>query len=172
MKRWRLLGVLVGLGLSIGSARANDPPLGVPGQIFYPHTQIAPPPVTGPTMTGPAYYTPPNYPALPPIVDGPRPIRVLMQKFGVGCWSHMNNITCGSLRADLTFAFSACRPWIGEPCQHGPQAVPPGEPMPPPSLAPWGILNPVPYSMSTPVAVRTAPTTGGPPIVVPPAVVP
>ena len=46
MKRWRLLLALAGLGLSLGLARANDPPLGVPGQILYPHTQIAPPPVT------------------------------------------------------------------------------------------------------------------------------
>ncbi len=166
MMRWRLLFTLAGLGLSIGLARANDPPTGVPGQIFYPHTQLAPVPATPPTMAGPPFYTPPNYPPLPFASQTDRPVRVWLQKLGTGCWSHVNNVGCGSFRADMTFIFGSCRAFFGEPCQHGPQSPPPGQPMPPPNVAPWGILNPPPYGVATPVTVTTAPGK------VPPATIP
>jgi hypothetical protein len=171
MNRWRFLFALAGLGLSITLARASDPPLGEPGQIFYPHTQIVPPPVTPPTQAGPPFYTPPNYPTLPVATETSRPVRVWMQKCGIGCWSHLSSVGCGSLRADWEFVFGSCRTFFGEPCQHGPQRVPPGEPMPPPNLAPWGILNPAPYPVAAHVPVTTAPGVS-PAIPVPPGLIP
>jgi hypothetical protein len=157
MERWRLLSVLAALGLSVGSARANDPPRGVPGQIFYPHTQVVPVPETPPSMVGPSFYIPPQYPPLPFAAQTSRPIRVWMQKCGVGCWSHINTIGCGSLRADWEFIFGSCRTFFGEPCQHGPQSVPIGQPMPHPNVAPWGILTPLTHYGPTAPAAATTP---------------
>ena len=147
MTRWRFLFALTALGLRVGLAAANDPPPGVPGQMIYPHTQIANQPLTPPTMVGPAFYIPPNYPHLQNNPAAPRPLRTALQRIGVGCWSHFNQLGCSNLRSETAFIFGSCRTFFGQPCQHGPQVVPPGEPMPPPNVAPDGILpgNPITY---------------------------
>ncbi len=130
----------------IGLAKAQSG-YGVPGQVFYPHTQTAPPPATPPTAVGPAQYVPPNYPHLDPEPGNPRPVRNNLQRIGVGCWSHHNLPTCSSLRSELTFVFGSCRAFFSEPCLHGPPPVPlpgtPGERTPALSLAPMGILSPI-----------------------------
>ena len=165
MKCWRLLLTLAGLGLSAGLAAANDPPRGVPGQIIYPHVQITPAPVTPPTIVGPAHYVPPNYPRLSVDQADPRPLGVLLQRFGLGCWSHINFVGTGSLRSELTYAFGHSRAFFSEPCLHGPQAVPVGQPMPPPNVAPSGVLS-YPGYMITPAnpwpPVAGMPTVPGP----------
>jgi hypothetical protein len=141
MKRWRLQLAMAWLGLATGLAAAENPPLGVPGQIIYPHVQILPPPRTPATIVGPTIYMPPNYPRLPVDPSDPRPLGVLLQRFGVGCWSHINIVGTGSLRSELTFAFGHSRAYFSEPCMHGPQAVPVGQPIPPPNVAPYGVLS-------------------------------
>jgi hypothetical protein len=141
MKRWRVVFAVAGLGLWAGLARANEPTPGVPGQLFYPHNQISPPPATPPTQVGPTQYVPPQYPPLPYDPNNPRWIGTCLQRFGVGCWSHHNCIGCSSLRSSLTFCFGSCRAYFNEPCLHGPPPVTPAKPMPRPNLAPYGILN-------------------------------
>jgi hypothetical protein len=141
MKRWRLQLALAWLGLATGLAAANDPPLGVPGQMIYPHVQILPPPRTPATIVGPAYYMPPNYPRLSVDPADSRPLGVLLQRFGLGCWSHINYVGTGSLRSELSFAFGHSRAYFSEPCRHGPYPVPVGQPIPPPNLARYGVLS-------------------------------
>jgi hypothetical protein len=163
MQRWRCPLVLVGLALSAGLGRAQEEigvpvesvvageevihgpggaegEYGVPGQIIYPHTQTAPPAVTPPTFVGPPSYTPPQYPPLEADPENPRPIRTCLQRFGVGCWAHLNNTTCGSLRSELEFVFGSCRAFFGESCKHGPPVVPIPQGYGPPSTAPWGLM--------------------------------
>jgi hypothetical protein len=124
-----------------GLAGHSQQPYGTPGQVFYPHTQTAPPAVTPPTVVGPVPYTPPPYPPLDWDPVQPRPVRNILQRFGVGCWSHHTLPTCGSLRAHLTFVFGSCRAYFGESCAHGPTPVPiVGAEERPPSTAPWGPL--------------------------------
>src|SRR5262245_38783694 len=123
MKRWRVVFAVAGLGLWAGFARANEPTAGVPGQLFYPHHQISPPPVTPPTQVGPTLYVPPQYPPLPYDANNSRWIGTCLQRFGVGCWSHHNCIGCSSLRSTLTFYFGSCRAYFMEPCLHGPPPV-------------------------------------------------
>lgn len=43
-----------------------------------------------------------------------------LKKCGLNCWSHINNVGCGSLHSELTFAFGSCRTFYGEPCLDGP----------------------------------------------------
>jgi len=123
-----------------GIGGGSEQPYGTPGQVFYPHTQTAPPAVTPPTQVGPPPYTPPLYPPLEFDPVQPRPVRNIAQRFGVGCWSHHTLPTCGSLRSNLTFVFGSCRAFFGESCRHGPPQVPVVEELPPPSTAPYGPL--------------------------------
>jgi hypothetical protein len=154
MTRWRLLFTLTALGLCAGPAAAHEPTLGVPGQMIYPHSQIARKPLTPPTEVGPSFYIPPNYPHLQNNPDAPRPIRTALQRVGVGCWSHFNQLGCGNLRSENAFIWGSCRTFFGQPCQHGPQEVPPGGPIPPPNVIPWGVLPGNPIVYAPPVVVH------------------
>src|SRR5262249_20228830 len=82
------------------------------------------------------YYMPPNYPRLSVDPADPRPLGVFLQRFGLGCWSHINFVGTGSLRSEVSFAFSHSRTYFSEPCRHGPYRVPVGQPIPPPNVAP------------------------------------
>ncbi len=122
------LAALVGLGMTIGLARAQQPA-----------QQPAPPPAVNTEPWAVIDYgggaPPPPPPALsdevPPF---PRkgPVRDwfhdCMHKQGVGCWSHHNYYGCSSWKSEATFVFGSCRAFFGEPCLPGPpQApVPPG----------------------------------------------
>jgi hypothetical protein len=36
------------------------------------------------------------------------------------CWTHHNDLGCGSFKADCAFIFGSCRTFFGEPCRRGP----------------------------------------------------
>src|SRR5262249_52950867 len=96
--------------LQVSGLGVNPPlPYATPGQVFYPHAQTAPLRVTPPALSGPATYTPPQYPPLGWDPEQPRPVRNILQRFGTGCWAHHTLPTCGSLRSNLTFVFGSCR---------------------------------------------------------------
>ena len=40
------------------------------------------------------------------------------------CWTHHNDLGCGSLKADCAFIFGSCRTFFGEPCYRTPPVLP------------------------------------------------
>jgi hypothetical protein len=68
-----------------------------------------------------------------------RPIRNFFHDQGTCCWSGVNTVGCGSLKAELDFIFGSCRRFYGEPCYQGP----------PPLLLPQGYPSPAATSRSS-----------------------
>lgn len=91
----------VGMGIVTGLARAQDPPAQAP---------IAPPVVTA-TELAPDAGAPQTRPSW---------VQAHLQKHGLGCWSHVNSLDCGSLKQECTFIFGSCRQFFGEPCLQPP----------------------------------------------------
>ncbi len=97
--------------------------VGAPALPGLPHA-ANPPPGGIPNQVGQPPYAPPQYPPIR-TQTGYRPIRNTLQYLGVCCWSHHNSYySCGSLCSELRFVFGSCRAFFGEPCQHGPPAMP------------------------------------------------
>jgi hypothetical protein len=52
------------------------------------------------------------------------PLHRLLQRHNLACWSHHNNLECGSFKSECTFIFGSCRAFFGERCNPGPPAPP------------------------------------------------
>jgi hypothetical protein len=51
------------------------------------------------------------------------PVGDWFRRQGSCCWSHHDNLDCGSLKSELTFIFGSCRAFYGERCAPRPLAV-------------------------------------------------
>jgi hypothetical protein len=167
-QRWYLRAVLaavIGLGVAASLARAQAPA-----------PAAAPPPNPEPwaviefgagTPLSPAFPEPPKPPAPSkgPVRDWVHArtqavtdcVHGGMNAHGVGCWSHHNSYTCGSLKSELTFVFGSCREFFGEPCLPGP----PQPPMPPGYGPPPSYLPQPGYAMPPGYGTPGGQTSGG-----------
>jgi hypothetical protein len=53
-------------------------------------------------------------------------VRFVKNQNWIGCRSDRFTLGCGNLKTELSFVFSSCRTFYGEPCWKGPP--PPGAP--------------------------------------------
>jgi hypothetical protein len=120
------------LGVTVGIVQAEDTPQSPPG-IAKPAVPAPTPAVTSKDVVsesvpcevdrghGPvrkflhAMHPGGEHRSKPPL--GPDEVRV-------GCYSHYNDFTCGSLRSDCRFIFGSCRQFFGERCIKGPPPFP------------------------------------------------
>jgi len=123
------LAALIGLGVTIGLARAQQP-APQPAANAEPWAVIeygggAPPPPP-PALNDEV----PAFPRTGPVRDW---FYDCAHKKGVGCWSHHNYYGCSSWKSEGTFIFGSCRSFFGEPCLAGPPQppYPPGYEPPP-----------------------------------------
>lgn len=127
-----LLSTAIALGLGSALSAAEPPRTLRPVQLI---TQVpATPPVTPVPIVAPppitSGYAPAHISTLPiheldnlnaAHSAGPKkPCREWLQKCGLGCWSSINSIGCGSLRSECDFIFGSCRKFYGEPCVDAP----------------------------------------------------
>jgi hypothetical protein len=115
--RW-FLAIVLGLSIGPQVAHAEERVLSTPAA--QPIIVEAFP--QGAEVPAPGLGTPGHNAPEPPGKVGP--IHAFLHRYGVACWSHHNNPGCGSLKAEITYVFSSCRVWYGEPCFNGPPPDP------------------------------------------------
>ena len=120
---------LLGLIACTGLAQATEPELVIPqpstavfaSETGFEAASMLPPP--------PAAHVPGPTSRLAPEDRIPwHPITNFAHNCKYYCWSHHNNVGCGSLKAECKFIFGSCHEFYGEPCFKGPPPppVPPG----------------------------------------------
>jgi hypothetical protein len=139
MKHWlgrMVWASLLGMGVMAGLARGQETvpvPSLPPGTTAIPLNASTIPPGTGvvplspqlhaPGMGGPpAGYAQPD----PGVYNWPRHgerHRIWSQP-PIGCATHHNRFSCGTLQSELRFLFGSCRAFFGEPCLKRPQPIP------------------------------------------------
>jgi hypothetical protein len=113
-----LFASVLGLGVTAGLIRADQPPIPSPQVIVEP----GPTSEVGGTVAMPG--------AAADIKPTPRRHFVCdaIHKYIVShpwyCWSHHNSVGCGSWKAEWDFLWGSCRTFYGEPCFKGPPPPP------------------------------------------------
>ena len=66
-----------------------------------------------------------------------------LNKHGLGCYAHHDQIGCSSFHSEFRFIFGSCRAFFGEPCNRGPYRIPlPDAGYPPSGSTPTDLYNP------------------------------
>lgn len=119
-----LLAGLLGSFALTGLARADEPDLLVP-QPTPVFAQDAGPEAAAMPLSPPASHVPGPTSRLAPEDRIPyHPITNFAHNCKYYCWSHHNNVGCGSLKAECKFIFGSCHEFYGEPCFKGPPPPP------------------------------------------------
>jgi hypothetical protein len=124
---WRIKLLAVAMLAVGGSLRAQDGGMGCPCQ--------AGPNADRPVIAGmadrydvehpdpygsdPKVYSPNQEPC-----RAPQPVADFFRKINIGCWSHHNCYTCGTLVSEGRFIFGSCKAFYGEACMRGPRDLP------------------------------------------------
>jgi hypothetical protein len=138
MRKYLLRALLTGLFAPVaftGLSRADGPDLLVPQPDVPVYVHEAIPEAATMPVPPPASHVPGPTSRLAPEDRIPyHPITNFTHNCKYYCWSHHNNVGCGSLKAECKFIFGSCHEFYGEPCFKGP----PPPPAPPGSNYPSG----------------------------------
>jgi len=119
-----LLATIVGAGVWVSLARAQDYPVPVHPAPTVPYFIQQPPqlPVPAPAPATPPPFIVEPHPQfqgpvwIPPDLLAPPEEPVGPRKHKWCCYADVNSVGCGSLKAECTFIFGSCRKFYGEPC--------------------------------------------------------
>ena len=117
-----VLAAIVGAGVWVGLARAQDYPVPVHPAPTVPYSlQQAPViPAPAPIPATPAPFIVEYRPQFQGPVWGPPDLFVeddnAPRKHKWCCFATINSVGCGSLKSECTFIFGSCRQFYGEPC--------------------------------------------------------
>lgn len=116
--RRALLAAALGLGVTAGLARADDPP-SPPAPVIEAEGTV--PPGAVPSDGVPC--APPKHKFLSCLRK--RNVGQTVHKHPkVGCYANFNDFTCTNLHTELLWAFGSCRQFFGERCLKGPPPSP------------------------------------------------